>query len=138
MERGNIPNYKYGIWGEPFTSNPIVYEDWKESLRKISFTWGEYGWPQIGAYLYCTFCHGRDHTCGLCPMSRLPGWIGPSGLPKNILLCHNPDLYPQYGVIAKKDDKVKPRERRDQTRGNQRAPTAASTTSAKSSANGRR
>jgi hypothetical protein len=138
MKTGNVPNYKYGIWGSPFTSNPVVYEDWKEIFRKTRFTWKEYGWPRIGGYLYCTFCHGTDHTRGLCPTSRIPDWIGPSGLPRNILLCHNPDIYPQYGGAARKDDKGKSRDRRDQTRGNNRTSSAAPNQPGKSSANGRR
>jgi hypothetical protein len=138
MKQGNVPNFQYGVWCKPLTTNPIIFEDWKTSFRKISFAWKEYGWPKIAGYLYCSFCHGRDHTRGLCPFARLPDWIGPSGAPRNILLCHNPDIYPEYGVLAKKDDKAKPRDRRDQARGNQRTPTAAASQPAKSNANGRR
>ena len=57
----------------PFT-RPVLWSAWRDVFKRTSFNGGIAG---IGCHTKartCTGCHGVDHTIGLCPFPKIPGW----------------------------------------------------------------
>jgi hypothetical protein len=64
-----------------------------------TFETGAFDFPDWAQWLQCSYCHGIDHSRGLCEylMSPAIGWLGPAPDSKLRLISHNPITHPVYG-----------------------------------------
>jgi hypothetical protein len=56
-----------------------------------NFETGAFNFPDWAQWLQCLYCHGIDHSCGLCQyMSPAIGWLGPVSDSKLRMISHTP------------------------------------------------
>ena len=57
----------------PFT-RPVLWSAWRDVFLRTEFRDAIAGTGKHNTDRYCTGCHGVDHTSGLCPFPKIPGW----------------------------------------------------------------
>ena len=57
----------------PFT-RPVLWSAWRDIFLRTEFRDTLAGTGKHITNRYCTGCHGVNHTSGLCPFPKIPGW----------------------------------------------------------------
>jgi hypothetical protein len=82
---------------DPPVRDPELWASFRRAITSIRYRSTTFGDGVVENFRDCTYCHGVDHTRGLCPFTTQDGWIGPAPDSALRFFNHNPVEYPEFG-----------------------------------------